>query len=204
MSEIATDRGKQPPPSGKNYAQRQRDADQAFLKMLVEQFPACFSPHGHRGRRPLKVGIGDDVAAKFPEVPRGRVSRVLFHYTGAPDYLAALVEGVERRDLDGNFVGVVTAEQAREATRRELGLRAALEMSATCKRLQRAVDAVAKCLGDRLANGEKLDDKPDGHEVVARLDRGRDPRRDGVGNEEGRDRWLTSCSVLGRATRSPW
>lgn len=131
-------------PSGKNYRQRRFEQDKAFLAELAAAFPDCFTQPG-APRKPLKIGIDADIIARL-DAPRGRVARVLFHYTGQSNYLDVLVEGASRVDLDGDPSGTVNAAQAKEAARRSLGITAARAMSEANHRLQRAVDAVAACL----------------------------------------------------------
>ena len=59
-------------------------------------------------RRPLKIGIGEEVRALLPDVD---VSAALAFYAHNTAYMKALVAGAGRIGLDGEPAGVVTAEQ---------------------------------------------------------------------------------------------
>ena len=70
-------------------------------------------------RRPLKVGIAEEVRALLPDVD---VSAVLAYYAYNASYMKALVAGAIRIGLDGEPAGTVTADQEAFA-RRELAKR---------------------------------------------------------------------------------
>lgn len=147
--------------SRKRENEKKLDKQLAILDELRGRFPLCFPPLGHPPL-PLKVGIGEDIAARLGQ-PQSRFSGILWHYAGRFAYLDALTNGALRVDLDGNPAGAVSAEQAKEAARRSLGLRAAEEMAQTVKRLQRAVDGIAAALeGVRI-----LTEDPDDRQLQA-------------------------------------
>lgn len=86
----------------------------ATREQLAAAFPLCFKPK-REAKLPLKIGIHRDIRERQPELPMRRLRRALADYTSGPTYLAALVEGAPRIDLDGNAVGVVTAAEAATA-----------------------------------------------------------------------------------------
>lgn len=92
----------------------------AAIEFLVERFPTCFSLYEWR-RRPLKVGIRDDIAAADNTITLQQIRHGLARYCGSDGYLSAMRAGAARIDLDGNVVGAVTEEQAAGAAK---GLRA--------------------------------------------------------------------------------
>jgi sRNA-binding protein len=78
------------------------------LAVLSELFPAVFRPPNFR---PLKLKIHLDLIERAP-VTAEEVHVALSIHCHRLSYLRVQVEGAERVDLDGNPVGVVTAEQA--------------------------------------------------------------------------------------------
>ena len=113
-------------------------ATDAAIALLAETWPLCFAMYEVR-RRPLKIGIRDDIlAALNGAVTVDELSAALRRYTGNRHYLRALAfpAGAARVDLDGNPCGEVTKEQAAGA--------AALLASYAAKRRQRmAAEALA-------------------------------------------------------------
>src|ERR1019366_10397787 len=83
----------------------------ALLDELVAAFPACFRPHGTPGQPPLKIGIGDDVLARKPEIDPALLSSALSVYASGPEYWRSVIGGLPRVDLDGNVTqSVITSE----------------------------------------------------------------------------------------------
>ena len=89
------------------------DTDAATIARLAATFPQCFAVYQLR-RRPLKVGIHHDIIAKVEIDPR-ELRRALRLYVHNDGYLRGMRVGIPRIDLDGNPVGAVTAEQAKQA-----------------------------------------------------------------------------------------
>ena len=89
------------------------DAAAATIARLAATFPKCFVVYQLK-RQPLKVGIHHDIVAKVVIDPRELhpAPRLYVHNDG---YLRGMRVGVPRIDLDGNPVGTVTAEQAKQA-----------------------------------------------------------------------------------------
>ena len=89
----------------------------ATIELLASTWPKCFSAP-LTGRRPLKVGIGKEIAAvaEGTSTP-GELDAALRLYTTQKGYLRTLKEGALRVDLDGNPAGTVTAAQAANARR---------------------------------------------------------------------------------------
>jgi ProP effector len=86
---------------------------------LAELFPACFSVFQGR-RKPLKVGIYDDVIAALGGAITDKEARLaLAIYCGNHGYLRACAKaGTPRIDLAGNAVGAVDADAAKHARHR--------------------------------------------------------------------------------------
>ncbi|CAG0962279.1 hypothetical protein RHDC4_00762 [Rhodocyclaceae bacterium] len=79
-------------------------------------------------RRPLKIGIRDDLLAAHP----GRISaktayQLLGTHTKQPSYLAAIVKGGPRYGLNGEVAGEVTEKERAWAIERLAALRAVSE-----------------------------------------------------------------------------
>ena len=97
--------------------QRQSAAAYATIALLASTWPRCFSAP-ISGRRPLKVGIGKEIAAATEgAITPEELDAALRLYVTHKGYLRKLREGVQRVDLDGNPAGTVTAEQAATALR---------------------------------------------------------------------------------------
>ena len=96
----------------KRMPQAEYEAAIALLLRLRAQFPNVISRLDVPHRRPLKIGIHDDIAALFPETGPQIIGQALKLYTMHTGYLRALVEGAPRVDLNGAEVGTVTAEAA--------------------------------------------------------------------------------------------
>ena len=92
----------------------ERQKRKATIRALAERWPKCFAV-SEKQRRPLKIGIGDEVRALLTDA---EVSAALAFYTGSTSYLKALVAGAVRIGLDGEPAGVVTADQEGDAQRR--------------------------------------------------------------------------------------
>jgi ProP effector len=94
-----------------------RAAATATIALLAARFPACFALD-HRRRRPLKIGIYEELrAALGDDIDQPALRTALRHYTAAPGYLRSLTEGAARLGLDGAPAGTVGADQAARATR---------------------------------------------------------------------------------------
>jgi ProP effector len=79
----------------------------ATLALLGELFPGAFG----NPPRPLVIGVAGQIMARTGLDPHA-VRVALYVHCSSPPYLAALVEGAVRVDLDGNAAGVVLREQA--------------------------------------------------------------------------------------------
>ena len=101
----------------------ERQKHEAAIRTLAERWPKCFAVDEKR-RRPLKIGIAEEVRALLPDV---NVSAALAYYAHNANYLKALVAGAVRIGLDGEPAGTVTVAQeaharlelARRETKRE-------------------------------------------------------------------------------------
>ena len=94
----------------------------AMQARLAELFPACFG----KPERPLKVGIAQDIMARQPDLDVHAIRVALAAYCSKASYLAVIVEGAVRIDLDGNAAGTVDAGQAGYA-RKQLAKKRRLE-----------------------------------------------------------------------------
>jgi ProP effector len=89
----------------------------ATIDLLAATWPRCFSAP-LSGRRPLKVGIGKEIAAAIEgAITREELDAALRLYVGAKSYQRKLLEGAQRVDLAGIPAGAVTADQAARARR---------------------------------------------------------------------------------------
>jgi ProP effector len=95
---------------------RRLDLRKAAIARLAQLYPACFYAARHE-RRPLKVGIGPDLAALDLEIGRRELVSALAWYVNGIDYLQGLRVGADRIGLDGAPSGLVS--QADEAHARE-------------------------------------------------------------------------------------
>jgi hypothetical protein len=109
-----------PSPSRLNDTRGERVAVQ--LVELRQRFPLAFNGDGDRDPRPLKVGIHRDLRKRAPDLDGALLRQVLKAYCGGPRYLAALVAGAVRIDLDGEPAGAVTAEEEARAIEQRVGL----------------------------------------------------------------------------------
>ena len=82
------------------------------LDLLAGLYPHCF---GRENRRPLKVGIWEEVTAQHPEMSRHRIKSLLKEYTQHELYWSTLKAGTPRIELDGNAAGEVTLEDEQHA-----------------------------------------------------------------------------------------
>ena len=84
---------------------------------LATFYPLCFFPT-HELRRPLKIGIREDIIAQHPELQPDMIVSALQIYTRCVPYWSTLKVGAARLDLDGNVAGEVTLEDERAAIRK--------------------------------------------------------------------------------------
>src|SRR5215831_8473931 len=87
----------------------------AVISLLAEKWPSCFSII-ESGRRPLKLGIRDDVLAALDgAISAGKVSAALRWYVSSPEYQRRLLHGACRVDLNGRPAGTVSHEDEAHA-----------------------------------------------------------------------------------------
>lgn len=120
-------------------AARLRKMGQEARAIFVERFPYAFVPAGAPTKRPLKIGIYEDLRAALPELSGTAVNAGLFDYTSGIKYAACMVPGAIRIDLQGEPAGVVSHEAAAAAARNLIALRAPSEARQEIGRLQRAL-----------------------------------------------------------------
>jgi ProP effector len=86
-----------------------------IIAILAEFWPNCFAVYEQR-RRPLKIGIHDDLtAAAAGAVTSAEIALALRFYTSNLAYLRACYAGADRIDLEGQVVGRVTEHEAAAA-----------------------------------------------------------------------------------------
>jgi sRNA-binding protein len=91
----------------------------ALLDLLTETCAAAFSVY-EKNRRPLKVGIHEEILAALDgAVTRTELARALRAYVSNPVYRSRLVPGAVRVGLDGASAGTVTAEQAKPSPQQQ-------------------------------------------------------------------------------------
>jgi ProP effector len=95
------------------------------IEELANRWPRCFAVDPAR-RRPLKIGIADDIrAALSGAIEEAELGAALRYYVGGIGYLSAMRAGETRIDLDGNPSGIVTDRDATHAAGRIVKLKTA-------------------------------------------------------------------------------
>jgi ProP effector len=87
------------------------------VDQLATLYPLCFF-RTHELRRPLKIGIREDIIAQHPELQPDMIVSALQIYTRCAPYWSTLKAGAARIDLEGNVVGEVTLEDEQAAKRK--------------------------------------------------------------------------------------
>ena len=82
-----------------------------ILVQLSLRFPKAFAVFNAE-RRPLKIGITEDLIAAAPDIDQALLRAAVRHYCRWPDYLSASVAGAVRVDLNGEPAGVLNAGEA--------------------------------------------------------------------------------------------
>jgi sRNA-binding protein len=85
------------------------------IHLLAELYPRCFCS---TNRRPLKIGVYEEVISQHPEMRRRQIKRLLKEYIQSPEYWSTLTAGAPRVDLHGNVAGEVTAADEEDAKRK--------------------------------------------------------------------------------------
>jgi len=113
---------------------------------LYKRFPLCFMI----SKRPLKIGIKEDLFACAPDIARNKVRTILRLYTDETSYLASVITGAERIDLLGKVVGRVTTEEAKQAAWRALGVSEARKMRTKLWKLKEVERAARRLIKEGL------------------------------------------------------
>jgi sRNA-binding protein len=119
----------------------------AVLLQLRGAFPEVIARLDLYQRRPLKIGIDRDVRDLLPEVDPVIIGRAMRVYCGDRRYLAAMIAGAPRVDLDGVVCGAVTAEEA-------VGARNGIESILRRSEARAAAKAIGKLSNAQVAVGE--------------------------------------------------
>jgi sRNA-binding protein len=105
-----------PPPTQASSNRKARlEAATGILLALRQRWPDTFPRLSARTRRPLKIGIGDDIIAALPDIPPALISLALGIYVNSAPYFVACTTGTPRIDLDGKPAGVVSPAEAAHA-----------------------------------------------------------------------------------------
>ncbi len=115
--------------------------------MLAETFPAAFARPGGE-KRPLAIGIDRMILERLPEHPRWLLKDTLGDYCGSQGYLACLVEGAARVDLNGQPCGHVDAGAAAHAARKLKQARGLETARARIAALETTLDALLQAISD--------------------------------------------------------
>jgi ProP effector len=103
---------------------RKRARTKTVVAELAARFPKCFAVPDSR-RRPLKIGIDVDVMAALGEtIPRTELIRALAMYCSSEGYLARVLSGAPRIDLEGKPAGIVAADDEKRAKAKRAQIRA--------------------------------------------------------------------------------
>jgi sRNA-binding protein len=92
--------------------QKRAAQNAALIALLAETFPACFVVQETK-RRPIKVGIFDDIVAKLGgAIQSDELHHALRSYVGSVGYLRSFRQvDAARVDLDGNIIATVTTDE---------------------------------------------------------------------------------------------
>jgi sRNA-binding protein len=103
-------------PASAEDARRERlKAVKRLHWQLSRDHPATFCRPDQQPKVALAVGIGRAIAAAYRDLPSKTRKVLLARYTRRRTYLALLVAGAVRVDLDGNPAGAVTEAEAAHA-----------------------------------------------------------------------------------------
>jgi ProP effector len=103
-------------PASAEEARRERlKAATRLHWQLSRDHPDTFCRPDQEPKAALAVGIGRAIAAAYPDLPSKTRKVLLARYTRRGTYLALLVAGAVRVDLDGNPAGAVTEAEAAHA-----------------------------------------------------------------------------------------
>jgi ProP effector len=104
-----------------------------LYRVLSTIFPHTFTVP----RRPLAIGIDEELKAIFPGIFPSAISVFLHTYTTQLDYLTHLKEGAPRFGLDGEVTGQVTEAQAIHAKQQLLKISRPAAAAVPCGAPQR-------------------------------------------------------------------
>ena len=94
-----------------------KDADRKAIDGLLSALAAMFLCFSREDRRPLKIGIAQDILHHMPDIDPKVLHKSLRYWTRHRQYLANCRAGEVRVALDGSAAGVVTPEDAEFASR---------------------------------------------------------------------------------------
>lgn len=95
----------------RNRIARLREQNEKTRAVLTAAFPKAFLPKGYI-KKPLKIGIFQDIVNLGSEISKKRLRNALRDYTSGPLYLKALKAGTPRINLEGDEDGFVSSAHA--------------------------------------------------------------------------------------------
>jgi len=101
----------------RNKQKAQRQHAEHVRALLADRFPKCFAGQG-QPKRPLKVGIGQDLLLQMPELSAYSIGVALEDYCWGKRYCASMIAGESRINLEGEPDGVVRPMEADHAALR--------------------------------------------------------------------------------------
>jgi ProP effector len=122
---------------------KRHDAAIAVLMALGEHYPNCFS-RDSRQRKPLKIGIYDDIIANLPDLDLSALRVALTIYTSCWGYLNACRPGAARVNLAGTECGSVTDDEAAFAKERWAKIHAKIKAKSEARRAAKSQQAKSK------------------------------------------------------------
>jgi ProP effector len=82
--------------------------------LLATRYPLAFMPK-KVWKKPLKIGIREDILARCADLEERAVQLALADYCNGSTYLRKLIAGTKRVDLDGIDCDIITPEQEEHA-----------------------------------------------------------------------------------------
>ena len=104
--------------SSENARRKRRESVKQFRARLAIECPHAFSAFDHAPRTALAIGIRQQLALRYPDVPNRTRRLLLKGYTTSAAYLRLLILGALRAGLDGSVAGHVTEAEAQDAAER--------------------------------------------------------------------------------------
>jgi ProP effector len=114
------------------------------IELLAAKFPRTFFVNGGE-RKPLKIGITNDLIAAELKFSGTNIRLALRAYASSPGYLSAMQEGAVRVGLDGEPAGIVTEDAAMHAGRKRAALEARVAPRQEIRQSNAIPSEIASC-----------------------------------------------------------